>query len=202
MIYPGWDRAHPLPALRNRHRCATAILLADHPGVTFDIETPAGDDDTRSSGRAGRNVRGRHQHELLPLHAPLALGANPAQEGTWYAVLQYRHKPGGQGDRAAAASGGAIRYSFSGPRVHQPADAGSSGFTEQPLEPGATLTITATLSEYGVPVAGRATVLAEIERPDGSSFTLALPEVGDGRFQPYRGRTSRRLPNPPDGSLR
>jgi hypothetical protein len=51
------------------------------------------------------------------------------------------------------------------------------------LEPGATLTITATLTEYGVAVAGRATVHADIGRPDGSSFTLALPEVEGGRFQ-------------------
>jgi len=55
--------------------------------------------------------------------------------------------------------------------------------SQNSLEPGATLTITATLTEYGVPVAGRATMHAEIERPDGSAFTLALPEVEDGRFQ-------------------
>jgi hypothetical protein len=113
---------------------------------------------------------------------PLALGANPAQEGTWYAVLQYRGKRGGQGDGGAAAPlGGGIRYSFS---AHSFTNLRMQARVAQnSLEPGATLTITATLTEYGVPVAGRATVHAQIERPDGSSFTLALPEVEDGRFQ-------------------
>jgi hypothetical protein len=39
------------------------------------------------------------------------------------------------------------------------------------LEPGAELRLAATLSEYGLPVAGRAAVSAEITRPDGATST-------------------------------
>jgi hypothetical protein len=182
VIYPGGTVRIPF-RLCETDIDATAILLADHPGVTFDIETPAGDVMTpgAAAGLGATYAVGTNM-SYYRYTLPLALGANPAQEGTWYAVLQYRRKRGGQGDRAAAAApGGAIRYSFS---AHAFTNLRMQARVSQnSLEPGATLTITATLTEYGVPVAGRATVLAEIERPDGSSFTLALPEVGDGRFQ-------------------
>ena len=43
--------------------------------------------------------------------------------------------------------------------------------------------LTATLMEYGVPVDHRAGVWADITRPDGSQFTLTLPETDPGRFE-------------------
>jgi hypothetical protein len=162
---------------------ATAILLTDHPGVTFDIETPAGDLMTpaTTAGLGATYAVGTNM-SYYRYTLPLALGANPAQEGTWYAILRYRRKRGGNGDGGAAANlGAAIRYSFSAQsftNLRMQAQVSQSS-----LEPSATVTITATLTEYGVPVAGRATVHAEIERPDGSSFALALPEAEDGRFQ-------------------
>src|SRR5579859_7658214 len=50
-------------------------------------------------------------------------------------------------------------------------------------EPGANVTVSAILTEYGVPVAHRATVRAEVERPDNARVILALSEVNPGRFQ-------------------
>ena len=55
--------------------------------------------------------------------------------------------------------------------------------TQDSMVPGATMTITATLSEYGIPVANRAAVRAEVERPDGTRTTLTLAEGDDGRFE-------------------
>ena len=48
-------------------------------------------------------------------------------------------------------------------------------------EPGATLTVRAVLTEYGLPIpAGRATVRAKIERPDGSGGVVTLVEADAG----------------------
>jgi hypothetical protein len=55
--------------------------------------------------------------------------------------------------------------------------------SQNSLEPGASLTISATLTEYGIPVARRATVQAYVELPDGSLVILPLPETDPGRFQ-------------------
>ena len=55
--------------------------------------------------------------------------------------------------------------------------------SQNSLAPGANVTISGTLSEYGVPVAHRATVRAEIELPDNTRITLALSETDPGRFQ-------------------
>jgi hypothetical protein len=182
VIYPGGKVRIPFQ-LCETDIDATPILLTDQPGLTFDIETPAGDVMTPGSaaGLGATYVVGTDM-SYYRYTLPLALGAKPAQSGTWYAVLQHHGKAGGQGDGPGrAALGGAIRYSFSAQaftnlRMH-------ARVSQNSLEPGATLTVTATLTEYGVPVAGRATVQATIERPDSSSFTLALPEVEDGRFQ-------------------
>jgi hypothetical protein len=55
--------------------------------------------------------------------------------------------------------------------------------SQNSLEPGASVTISATLTEYDMPVARRATVQAYVERPDGSLVTLPVPETDAGRFQ-------------------
>lgn len=177
VIYPGGTVRIPF-TLCETDIDATTILLTDRPGITFDIETPAGDVMTPGSAAGlGATYTVGTNMSYYRYTLPLALGANPAQQGIWHAVLHYRDLE----DRAAAARGGGILYSFS---AHAFTNLRMQARVAQnSLEPGATLTITATLTEYGVPVAGRAVVHAEIERPDGSSFTLALPEVEDGRFQ-------------------
>jgi hypothetical protein len=51
------------------------------------------------------------------------------------------------------------------------------------MVPGADLFVGATLSEYGIPVAHRASVRADVERPDGVTSSLTLGEVQDGVFE-------------------
>lgn len=50
------------------------------------------------------------------------------------------------------------------------------------MAPGATMTIRAALTEYGLPVEHRATVGAELRRPDTTTATLVLSEVEPGIF--------------------
>ncbi len=51
------------------------------------------------------------------------------------------------------------------------------------VELGAGVWVTATLDEYAVPVDYRASVWADITRPDGSIFALQMPEGDAGRFE-------------------
>jgi hypothetical protein len=50
-------------------------------------------------------------------------------------------------------------------------------------EPGATVTLRANLTEYGVPVEGRAVVDVEVTRPDGSLVVYALTEEPESNFE-------------------
>jgi hypothetical protein len=158
----------------------TAILLTDRPGVEFLIETPAGDIMTPASAAglgAAFGVGTNMSYYRFTL--PLALGAAPARAGTWHAILAAPGKRGG--DNAAANARAGIRYSFSAQAfTNIRMDARLS---QNSLQPGARLTISATLTEYGLPVNHRADVRAEVDLPDHSLSVLALTETAPGRFE-------------------
>jgi hypothetical protein len=50
-------------------------------------------------------------------------------------------------------------------------------------EPGATMTVRAVLTEYDVPVERRATVRADLRRPDDTHITVPLEEIEPGVFE-------------------
>ncbi len=160
---------------------ATPILLTDHPGVTFLIETPAGKVMTPAAAPGLGAVHGTGTNmSYYRFTLPLPLGTNPAQAGTWHAILEYTGEK--RSSKQSAARGGpGIRFSFSAQSfTNLRMDARLS---QNSLEPGAALTITVGLTEYGIPVEGRASVRAEVELPDNSTATLSLTEAGPGRFQ-------------------
>jgi hypothetical protein len=161
---------------------ATAILLVDRLGINFAIETPAGDVMTPASAAGlGAAYEVGSNMNFYRFTLPLALGAAPARAGTWYAILEM---PGRKGANEAAVNdrlGNAVRYSFS---VQSFTNLRMNArLSQNSLQPGASVTISATLSEYGIPVAHRATVGAELELPDNGQITLALSETQPGRFE-------------------
>ncbi|KAJ5462121.1 common central of tyrosinase domain-containing protein [Penicillium desertorum] len=166
---------------------ATAILLTDRRGVSFFIETPAGKVMTPvSAGGFGATFGHGTNMSYYRFTLPLALGA--AREGTWYAILQ-RSDGGddGPGDEqphvaaASASTGPGVRFNFS---VQSFTNIRMNAHLSQNhFEPGSTLTISATLKEYGLPVSQRAKVRADLERPDGIRATLTLSETDAGHFQ-------------------
>jgi hypothetical protein len=160
---------------------ATAILLTDHPGVTLLIETPAGDVMTPASAAglgAAYGIGTNMSYYRFTL--PLPLGAPPADSGVWHAILEYSgDKPSSRG--VATRGGRGIRYSFSAQAFSNLRM--DAKLSQNSLEPGAHITITAALTEYGIPVEHRAGLRAEVELPDQSNVTLTLTEVGPGRFQ-------------------
>lgn len=165
---------------------ATVILLTDLRAIRFLIETPAGDIMTpaQASGLGATYGAGSNLN-YYRFTLPLPLGAHPAQAGTWYALLELDDKTFSRYAQALAATAGSfpngIRYNlsahaFSNLRLR-------ARISQNSLQPGATLTVRAALTEYGIPVDHRASVYASMERPDGSQATIAFAEVQPGIFE-------------------
>lgn len=170
---------------------AKAILLTPAPLVLrYTIETPAGDvidpplatTDPQMAFVVGNSVA-YYRTEL-----PLMIGGNEAQAGMWTAVLGVQERTSGRlfasleaQPSAAATKAHGLRYNFlvqsySNLRLR-------ARLAQDSLEPGATLTLRAVLTEYGLPVAGRAAVRAELTRPDDTQAVLALAETEPGVFE-------------------
>jgi Common central domain of tyrosinase/von Willebrand factor type A domain len=166
----------------------TPILLADRPYIRFSIETPAGDlMDPGSAAVFGATYATGTDMAYYRFTLPLPVGGQPAHAGTWYAILEIDDKYGDRislrsaGANASAGSGNGVRYSFS-------AQAWSNlrmvvRVEQSSLEPGAGLALRAVLSEFGIPLAGRAEVSALVERPDLTTFSVNMVEAQPGVFE-------------------
>jgi hypothetical protein len=167
---------------------ATAILLMDLRALRFLIETPAGDvmDPAQALGFGATFGTGSNLN-YYRFTLPLPLGANPAQSGTWYALLELDERIFSRYARAEAAgplsavSSHGIRYSLSVQAFSNLSLRAS--LSQNSLQPGATLTVRAALTEYGVPVDHRASIYATVERPDGTQTTVGFSEIEPGIFE-------------------
>lgn len=168
---------------------ATLIVLHDAPALSIYLETPSGDmiDQADIVAIGGTSVLGDTlSYDRLTL--PAAIGAG-AHEGQWNVVLtleedrfkRFLSKLDNQPVAVRQALAHGMRYSVN---VHAYSNLRMEARLEQSShEPGATMTLHAVLTEYGVAVDRRASVLAQMERPDGTTATLALGEVAPGVFQ-------------------
>jgi len=167
----------------------TAILLTDIPAIRFFVQTPGGDiiNPTVAAGiGAEYNVGSNLVYYRFTLPVPLGGGA---QAGTWKALLEvdeklFRRYCEESDNLAAAVARGTcqgVRYSvtiqaWSNVRM-------KARLYQNSLEPGATMTLRAILTEYDQPVDHRATVRAEVTLPDGTGTTLSLAEGAPGVFE-------------------
>jgi hypothetical protein len=150
--------------------------------VDFQLQTPDG---TLITPATAGNIKFTLSSKLS--YYRLALPALPQDEsgshaGTWYAVLKLaRGRLSLEATGASAsANGGVLPYDIV---VHTYSNLNFRAYVSQSsFEPGASAALTASLREYDVPVDGRASVWAEVTRPDGSAFTLAMPQVDPGQF--------------------
>lgn len=170
---------------------ADVVALTPAPGAfEFLLETPSGDliDPTTLSGnpavtfKVGRNVTFYH----LTLPVPLPTGS--AHSGRWHAVLRISEKkfrPSIHGYESFPSYVGSfahgVPYSLTA-RAWSDLNLRAT-VSQNSHEPLATLAIRAVLTEYDVPVDHRASVGAELVRPDGTQTTLALQEVEPGIFE-------------------
>lgn len=157
---------------------ARAVLLTDNPAaVLFGLETPDGDligptiVNPQVLFRTGTGV------EMYRVSLPLPLGANTAHIGRWYALLAMsKYSPGLTHNFASHSQ--SARYSLS---VHAYSNLRMrASLTQTSNEPGATVFIRATLTEYAQPMTSPTFVRAEIKRPDNTSSVIALAPADEG----------------------
>lgn len=169
------------------------ILLSDWPpqAFVFALETPAGDlIDPSAAGVLGGEFVAANGLSYYRMTLPVALGAG-AHAGKWNAIIainprytkphgSYTHgyDNGGQGNIPPNG----LRYSLS---VHSYSGIRLVGSVSQSSnEPGAIVTVRGVMSEYGIPIEeDRVNLVAEIERPDGTKFTLGMSETTEGVYE-------------------
>jgi hypothetical protein len=168
---------------------ATAVLLTESPVISFALETPAGDVlDPGLAGALGATFGVGTNMAFYRFGLPLALGAAGAREGAWHALLKVNEKlwkrhidnPDDKTGRDRGQLAHGVRYNLSihaYSNIHLRARLDQTG-----VEPGARLALTAALTEYDVPLAGRSRLVAEIERPDDTRTVAPMPESDPGVF--------------------
>ena len=115
----------------------------------------------------------------------------PAAAGTWHAILEVdktdfkkqlgRIKEQYSAELVRSVLAHGLPYSVN---VHSYSNLRlRASVAQDGLEPGARLTLRGVLTEYGLPVEGRARVHADVVRPDGTTATLALTERAPGIFE-------------------
>jgi hypothetical protein len=171
---------------------STVIVLTDLPSqvLNFSIETPAGDlMASAQAGALGATFAVGTNMSYYRFTLPLPLGGRPAQVGTWYVVLEvddryferYAHASDQSLGSWSARIAHGVRYSVN---AHSLSNLKMDArLSQDSLDLGATMTISAALTEYGIPVARRASINAELKRPNGTQTSLSLVEGEPGVFQ-------------------
>ena len=161
------------------------ILLTPTPWLLrFSLETPDGTVITPADAgmTPGMHFYQSNNISYYRMTLPVPVGAHGAKAGQWHAVLETtRQVPG----VTSAADGQkyTVHYSLN---VHSFSNMRMRGrLLQNSNEPGATLTLRATLTEYDLPVENRAKVKAQMTRPDGTQTTLLLSEIEPGVFETH-----------------
>jgi murein tripeptide amidase MpaA len=202
-IAPG--QVHRIPFVLNEADISMdSILLSEAtlPLIRFALETPAGDliDPPASGAGPGLEFVSARGVSFYRATLPVPVGTAGAGAGTWHALLKvddayfkrYLSSLDKQPESYQRVRAHGVRYSltvqsYSGIRMR-------ARLLQTSNEPGATLTIRAVLTEYGVPVGGaRAAIRAEFSRPDATTGTLALREEAAGSGI-YLAQTTAMLP--------
>ncbi len=160
-----------------------AYVLTPHPQlVEYALEAPDGSIlDAGSIGGLGTTellVRNGVAFYRASLPA-IPSRAEGSHGGTWYARLRLRR--GDFNPTVGNNPQGSLAYDF---LVHSYSNLVFRAHSSQAsLEPGASVRMTATLKEYDVPVGARASVWAEVLRPDATSFKVPLADHGQDQYE-------------------
>jgi hypothetical protein len=171
---------------------AKAILLSPAPhAIKFTLETPQGDviDPATAGAHPMLAFELAPQVSLYRIGLPVPLASGSAHAGRWYARLtidrvhfkRYLSTLDNQPAAHATAAAHGLLYNFN---VHAYSNLRLRASLSQTSNvPGATIEVRGVLTEYGVPVAGRATCRTDLSRPDHTRPTIAMAEVQPGVFE-------------------
>ena len=190
-LLPGVPHRIPF-TITEADRSASVFVLSPAPwAIDFSLETPQGDviDPVVAAALPAVAFTIAPRVSLYRMTLPVPLGAG-AKQGLWHAVLKISRddfrkylsgNPDAPGSASTSAAAHGVRYAlnvhtFSSLRMK--AQVAQSGY-----EPGATLTLRAELTESGLPVDGRASVRADVQKPNGASATVMLVEIEPGAFE-------------------
>lgn len=163
------------------------IVLSPAPSVIdFQLETPDGSRIDPASGSGGANSQfvlsqfASYYRCALPVLPANAAGSH---EGLWHAVLKlgkrqrgsYKYDRGSTNPQRLVVPYEFVAHSYSSLTF-------SAHVTQASFEVGATAEISAALLEYDAVPRGRASVWAEIRRPDGAVDLIALPAGTGDRY--------------------
>lgn len=172
---------------------ADAILMSPAPyAIRYTLVTPGGEtiDAGVATASPAIELGGGSQIRFYRMTLPVALGGAKNHEGIWKAVLEVekdyferylsdlKKKRPELHDRVAAHG---VRYGVMCRTWSNLRFSVRAGQTSR--EPGGELALRARLSEFGVPVEGRAAVTAEVEMPDGATTLLGFTEMSDGMHE-------------------
>ncbi len=190
-VAPG--QVHRIPFRLNETDISTDIvLLSPAPHLfKFMVETPGGDiiDPGTASTTVGASYVADGNIHYYRMTLPVPVGKSGAGAGPWHVILKVdrkyfdrylkmlaEHKQEYESAMAHGARYNVSIYAYSNLRMR-------ASLSQSSFEPGATLTVRALLKEYGLPVENRASVWAELIRPDSSTTMVQLKEDEPGVFE-------------------
>lgn len=194
LLPPGVEHRIPF-TLSETDIDSDVILLSPLPQVIrFHLETPNGHIVSPGGGAVGATHVVTPQGAYYRVTLPTLVDGDAEREGEWTAVLSVDRKmlaryiskyrdsdhPGHQ-ELVGEIDAHGVRYSlnvYAFTNLRLRATLSQTGF-----EPGATMHLRAVLTEYGLPIAGRAAIVVTVERPDGSTFAQSMPETDPGVFE-------------------
>ena len=171
---------------------AKAILLTNAPyAIQYSLETPDGD--IIDPGVAGPHPMASYEvgreASLYRIGLPLPIGGNIAHRGLWNVILtvddksykRYLSSLKNNPDLRTLVQAHGIRYNFN---VNAYSNLRMKAILSQTSnEPGGTITVRTTLTEYGIPVASRAWCHSQLTRPDDTLTDITLQEIEPGIFE-------------------
>ncbi len=192
----GWllpGQKYRIPFLLNETDISSEIILLSDSSnlISFALATPNGDiiNPSIASSIPGVSFVGAGNTNYYRLTLPVPIGQTGASSGIWNILLTinleqyYRYIKSLHNNPKLfeQVTTHGIRYnasvqSYSNLRM-------TANLSQNSYEPGGTFTLRVNLTEYGLPVHNRASIRAELERPDNTKVTLTLDEIEPGIFE-------------------
>ncbi len=193
-LAPGVEHRVPFALSETDYAFEGFVLSPVPQAIEYELESPDGTRITPAD--VGAVATGSHLLRPGLAMYRMALPSIPARAGgshggTWHAILRFAKPGAGWLDArlahlpaATAAARGVVPYDF---LVHCYSNLlFDAQLVQGGYEPGARVDVFASLKEYDVPVGSRATVWAEVQRPDKATTHVALAlndvEQYEGRF--------------------